>query len=277
MIPTRRYPSLTLQFLAFYTVLSFIFIVVGFEKRVEAGEVFNKLPSLKQALALAARHYSKGEISKSVAVFEVKRNYDLMLARREQLEISREVQEHFEKALTQAEKKFEEGEGDVSQSGITKLKLGLAGTLNDISQFNSDIALAQLYLEKYMGIQWAGKLDISGPQFRPVDFPFKTMGEYLNSRASATKINKPDRLFDLKEALIKVIKAREKLNLAAQNRKMTRALLVTEVANYDFGIGNEADLFEALIIYTRVLVGYFEAVYEFNLSVHRFAKIDGLP
>ena len=54
---------------------------------------------------------------------------------------------------------------------------------------------------------------------------------------------------------------------------MTRALLVTEVANYDFGIGNEADLFEALIIYTRVLVGYYEAVHTFNVSVHHFHSL----
>nr|NIQ01670.1 hypothetical protein [Nitrospinaceae bacterium]NIR55677.1 hypothetical protein [Nitrospinaceae bacterium]NIS86121.1 hypothetical protein [Nitrospinaceae bacterium]NIT82965.1 hypothetical protein [Nitrospinaceae bacterium]NIU45168.1 hypothetical protein [Nitrospinaceae bacterium] len=55
-----------------------------------------------------------------------------------------------------------------------------------------------------------------------------------------------------------------------------RALLVTEVANYDFGLGNEGDLFEALMIYTRVLVGYYEALYGFNRSVYHFVKINGL-
>ena len=57
------------------------------------------------------------------------------------------------------------------------------------------------------------------------------------------------------------------MQLARKNRKITRALLVSEVANYDFGIGDPADLFQALIIYTRVLSGYYDSVYKFNLSV----------
>ena len=77
----------------------------------------------------------------------------------------------------------------------------------------------------------------------------------------------------MREALIEVNKTREQLTLAGKNRKITRALLVTEAANYDFGIGNEADLFEALIIYTRVLVGYYEAIHTFNVAVHRFHSL----
>ena len=83
------------------------------------------------------------------------------------------------------------------------------------------------------------------------------------------KVLKESNLYKLKEAMIEVNKAREQLALARKNRKMTRALLVTEAANYDFGIGNEADLFEALIIYTRVLVGYYEAMHSFNVAVYR--------
>ena len=72
--------------------------------------------------------------------------------------------------------------------------------------------------------------------------------------------------------MIEINRARAKVQLSSDNRKITRALLVTEVANYDFGIGDEADLFEALIIYTRILVGHFEALYEFNLSVSAFER-----
>ena len=61
--------------------------------------------------------------------------------------------------------------------------------------------------------------------------------------------------------------AKKKMQLARKSRKMTRALLVSEVANYDFGIGNPADLFQVLIIYTRVLTGYYESIYKFNLSI----------
>ena len=212
-------------------------------------------------------------ISQADVALEVKRNYSLILARREQLEISNEVKGHFEKAVTQAEKKFEEGDEDISQSAITKLKLGLAGTLNDISQFNSDIALAQLRLEKYLRVRWAQGTDISGPKFQPVTFPHKTVSEFLQSDSSGSKTSKESGLYDLREAFIEVNKTREQLTLAGKNRKITRALLVTEAANYDFGIGNEADLFEALIIYTRVLVGYYEAIHTFNVAVHRFHSL----
>jgi hypothetical protein len=240
-------------------------------------QTLNKLPSLEQALEMSVVRYSSEKpstqaTSQSVVALEIKRNYGLILARREQLEISKEVKGHFEKAVTQAEKKFEEEDENITQSAITKLKLGLAGTLNDISQFNSDIELAQLRLEKYLGVQWAKGVDISGPKFYPMDFPHKTVSEFLKSNGSG-KTSKGSGLFDLREAIIEVNKAREQLTLASKNRKMTRALLVTEVANYDFGIGNEADLFEALIIYTRVLVGYYEAVYTFNVSVHRFHSL----
>ena len=68
-------------------------------------------------------------------------------------------------------------------------------------------------------------------------------------------------------AFLKVNKTKKKMQLARKNRKMTRALLVSEVANYDFGIGDPGDLFQALIIYTRVLSGYYESVYKFNLSI----------
>jgi len=264
------------RFIPLYTLLV-IFLYGCQEARVEALQTLDKLPSLEQALEMSVSRYSSDKpstaTSQSNIALEVKRNYDLILARREQLEISREVKEHFEKAVTQAEKKFEEGDEDISQSAITKLKLGLTGTLNDILQFNSDIALAQLRLEKYLGVRCAQGMDISGPKFQTVDFPHKTVNEFLKSKASDSKILKRSGLFDLREALIEVNKAREQLTLAGKNRKMTRALLVTEAANYDFGIGNEADLFEALIIYTRLLVGYYEVIHTFNVAVYRFHSL----
>ncbi len=277
MIPSHHRPHPSARLLPLFVLL----VVFSFgcqEARVEAIQTLDKLPSLEQALEMSVIQYSSGKsstqgISQPDIALEVKRNYDLILARREQLEISKEVQGHFEKAVTQAEKKFEEGDEDISQSAITKLKLGLAGTLNDISQFNSDITLAQLRLEKYLGVRWTKGVDISSPKFQPVNFSHKTVGEFLKSVSSGSKTSKESGLYNLREAIIEVNKTREQLTLAGKNRKITRALLVTEAANYDFGIGNEADLFEALIIYTRVLVGYYEAIHAFNVAVHRFHSL----
>jgi hypothetical protein len=224
--------------------------------------ILDKLPSLEQALKMSHLRDSA----------EVMQNYSLILARREQLEISNEVKGHFEKAVTQAEKKFKEEDGDISQSAITKLKLGLAGTLNDIVKFNGDIALAKLKLEKFLKIRWAERVDISEPKFQPVEFPYQS-GDGSIACIKSGMGEKESDLFELRESIIEARKAQGQLDLASKNRKMTRALLVTEAANYDFGIGNEADLFEALIIYTRVLVGYHEAVHTFNVAVHRFASL----
>ncbi len=268
------------RFLPLYTLLVIFLCGCQGTPRVETVEVVETLknfPSLDQALEMSAVRYSSGKSSTVIpqldVALEVKRNYDLILARREQLEISKEVKGHFEKAADQAEKKFEAGDDDISQSAITKLKLGLAGTLNDISRFNSDIALAQLRLEKYLGVRWAQDVDISGPKFQSVTFPHKTVGEFMKSDTSGSKTPKGAELFNLREAIIEINKAREQLALGRKNRKMTRALLVTEAANYDFGIGNEADLFEALIIYTRVLVGYYETIHTFNVEVYRFHSL----
>lgn len=233
-----------------------------------AGEALKTLPSIEKILQL-----SPGQ-APSVAL-EVRTHHDLILVRREQLKVSRKVRNHFEKAIKGANKKLEKGEGEVTQSALTKLKLGLAGSLNDISQFQSDIALAQLHLEKILDIRWAESLDISGPKLKPEDFPYKSLADYIATDPSRVSPSLKADEFNLKVAMVAVNKARDQLELARKSRKMTRALLVTEVANYDFGIGNEGDLFEALMIYTQVLVGYYDAIHNFNVSVYRIRSLAG--
>ena len=42
------------------------------------------------------------------------------------------VRDHFQKAVEKSTEIFDSGEGDVSQADLTKLKLGLSRTLNNI-------------------------------------------------------------------------------------------------------------------------------------------------
>ena len=98
------------------------------------------------------------------------------------------------------------------------------------------------------------------------------MGKSLLIVESPTKVNTLKKGSVLKKEFLQVIEANKKMQLARKNRKMTRALLVSEVANYDFGIGDSGDLFQALIIYTRVLNGYYDSVYNFNLLVAKFDR-----
>ena len=91
--------------------------------------------------------------------------------------------------------------------------------------------------------------------------------DFSHSLNQAERQITPEKRLSLEKGFIKAVEAQDKMNLAKKTRKITRALLVGEVANYDFGIGSSGDLFEALIIYTRVLKGYYQSIYNFNLSV----------
>ena len=76
------------------------------------------------------------------------------------------------------------------------------------------------------------------------------------------------------KAYIAVQASNAKMMIGKKNRKITRALLITEVANYYFGIGNSEALFEALIIYTRVFSSYLDSIYAFNLAVVKLEKLN---
>jgi len=253
-------------------------VLISMSPNVSAQTAILKaLPSLAEAIQLARSHHShaskssdenKTYLSDAELVYQVKENYYGIQVKYEQLEISKEVRGHFEKAVTEAEKKYESDDGEVTQSAITKLKLGLSGTLNDLVQFENDKKLFQLRLGKLMGREIREDIEIGERSLKQLEFKFQMVAEYPAVHKSSARNH-----FELKEAMIEINRSRAKIHLASDNRKMTRALLVTEVANYDFGIGDEGDLFEALIIYTRVLVGYFEALYQFNLSVSAFERI----
>ncbi|MBC8285216.1 MAG: hypothetical protein H8E32_15490, partial [Nitrospinae bacterium] len=120
-------------------------------------------------------------------------------------------------------------------------------------------------LSDILNNEYQPNADLLEPDIFPLKFEFKKFEKWVLQNGDTSGANKKDIL--LNKAFLKVIEAMKKMKLARKNRKMTRALLVSEVANYDFGIGSSGDLFQALIIYTRVLSGYYESVYKFNLSV----------
>jgi hypothetical protein len=110
----------------------------------------------------------------------------------------------------------------------------------------------------------------------PVDFKFDDYKKWFKDSGLAAFAKDLNNELDLKVGYLKAVENRGKLQLAQKNRKITRALLVSEAANYDFGIGDPGDLFEALIIYTRVLGGYYDAIYNFNVSVAELNRVKAL-
>lgn len=231
------------------------------------------LPDLQKAV-MEVRSIYAGEDASFLAdkEYRVQKFYYQVQSKTQKLEILKEVKGHFEKAVTKAEEKYDSGEEEVSQSAITKLKLGLAGTLNDIIELESEVKLARLSLASIFKDNSFPAREMLDSDIKPADFKFanydawfKVSGLVANTGLNSEQYS--DTELALKTSFIKVVETRGKLNLSKANRKITRALLVSEVANYDFGIGEAGDLFEALIIYTRVLSGYYDSVYNFNLAV----------
>jgi hypothetical protein len=277
-----------------------IFFVTVCDTRANGQE--NIIPSLDETIRLALKLNALSSLGKTVhspeeVTFLVKKYYYQIQAQLEQLDIAEEVQGHFEKAVNKSEEILEEGEDDISQSDITKLKLGLSDTLNDIVGLKHEMHVAKLSLGRLIGRELTPDTRIVEKDVLPVEFPPKTFEDFLEMAGSPTgsesasenthtapsgstsdlkgKLGGEDRL-TLHKTFIAVDEAREKVKLGKRNRRITRALLVAEVANYDFGIGDSGSLFEALIIYTRVLRGYYDSIYIFNLAVAELEKTAAL-
>jgi hypothetical protein len=232
------------------------------------------LPGLQKAVE-DIRFHHKGEGLSFLAEkeYQVRKYYYEIQSKMQKLEILEEVKEHFEKAVTKSEEKYDSGEEEVSQSSITKLKLGLAGTLNDILELDSDITVARLSMADMFNENYSVDAEMRESVIDPVDFKFDDYKKWFKDSGLAAFTKNLNNELDLKVGYLKAVENRGKLQLAQKNRKITRALLVSEAANYDFGIGDPGDLFEALIIYTRVLGGYYDAIYNFNVSVAELNRV----
>ena len=234
------------------------------------GEI-TPIPSLNNILNEARTSFSgkNNSITLEDMLFKIKKFYYQIQYLDQKLEILNEVKGHFEKAISKAEEKYDEGEEDISQSDITKLKLGLAGTLNNIYEVETGSQISRLSLSDSFDNKYSPNAELVESSISPIKFEFNNFHAWEENHSKHPE--KLKRELILKKDFLQVVEAKKKMQLARKNRKMTRALLVSEVANYDFGIGDSGDLFQALIIYTRVLNGYYDSVYNFNLLV---AKLD---
>jgi len=239
---------------------SALILIVFTVNSSEAGGGVFTIPPLDKIIPLALEIEKSGPRSKSEIIYLVKEHYYQIQYKTNQLGVAEEVKKRFGTAIEKAEERYDKGEGEVSQSDITKLKLGLSGALNDIIELEDEILINKLALAGLTGLDFTTKSELEEDTIQPVQFPKKNFEKVFGEKYSFA-------LFHLKKALLKVEENRSKMNLAQGSRKITRALLITEVANYDFGIGNSGDLFQALVIYTRVLSGYYETVYNFNIAV----------
>lgn len=242
-----------------YGLYAVLLMVMTVRPSEGGGGAFT-IPPLDKILPLAIEKNNDSSRSVSETKYLVTKYYFQTQYRTNQLGVAKEVEKRFGTALEKAEERYEEGEDDISQSDITKLKLGRTGSSHDVIKFDSEIHISKLALAEITGLELSKESTLEDDTIQPVDFPKKSFKEVFGKTPRVSQ-------FEHKKAFLKVEEARDQLDLAKGSRRITRALLVTELANYDFGIGSSGDLFQALIIYTRVLSGYYETVYNFNMAV----------
>ncbi len=258
---TTRFNSPWQQLLSFLKGSLFVVILlVSTVHSSEGGGGAFTIPPLDKIVPLAIEKNQNSSKSINENKYLAEKYYYQVQFKTNQLGIAEEVRKRFGTALEKAEEKYEEGEGDISQSDITKLKLGRTGAEHDVIKLEHEIHIAKLELAELTGLDLSKESTLEEGTIQPVNFPSKSFKEVFGTTHR-------DSGLEQKKAFIKVDKTRAQLDLAKGSRKITRALLVTELANYDFGIGDSGDLFQALIIYTRVLSGYYETVYNFNMAV----------
>ena len=255
--------------------------------------------SLQELIELSLDYNSKNRANKKYLppehiTFLVKKYFYQIETQVEQLDTAKEVRDHFQKAVEKSKEIFDLGEGDVSQADLTKLKLGLSNTLNNIIDLEHDIQIGKLNLGKLINQELRDGNDITVTDPIPIDFPYKSFDGYLKAKnltpqakkiiseagivsneinvEQSTKLTEENSLL-LYKAFLGVTSSKDKVMLGKKNRKFTRALLVSEVANYDFGIGDSQELFESLIMYTRVYNSYLDSIYTLNVSAAELEKL----
>ena len=255
--------------------------------------------SLQKLIELSLDYNSKNRANKKYLppehiTFLVKKYFYQIETQVEQLDTAKEVRNHFQKAVEKSKEIFDSGEGDVSQADLTKLKLGLSNTLNNIIDLEHDIQIGKLNLGKLINQELPDGHGITVTDPIPIDFPYTSFDDYMIAKnltpqskkiagkigivsneihvEQPTKLTEENRLL-LYKAYLGVTSSKDKVMLGIKNRKITRALLVAEVANYDFGIGDSKELFEALIMYTRVFSSYLDSIYTLNVSAAELEKL----
>ena len=80
---------------------------------------------------------------------------------------------------------------------------------------------------------------------------------------------------DAERAFIAFERAAAMIDFARAGRKSARGLLVLTVTNYDLGIGDAEELFEAYGAYTETSTDYFRAVHDYNVAVAELSRAVG--
>jgi outer membrane protein len=80
---------------------------------------------------------------------------------------------------------------------------------------------------------------------------------------------------DVRRRYLEVQETQQKLEAAQTARRAARALMVSNLANFNLGIGEAKDIFESLGLYTRMASDYYMTVRDFNIAAAKLTQATG--
>ncbi|HJP18514.1 MAG TPA: TolC family protein [Nitrospinota bacterium] len=218
----------------------------------------------------------KNRRNKDKTVYKIKTlYYDLLLAK-ELIQLADEVKSNFEKAYEKAGKKLESEDPDITQQDVLKLKLGLVGSKDELNGLEHDKKEIIQSLKYNLGIPRNKIFDIKSKRLRQEKIDLKKVESNLDLNLSnKSSFKEKEDTFRITKVFLRINKANDSIKTAREARKVSRGLLVTNLANFDFGIGEAKDLFESLFIYMRSVKNYLKKIHEFNIALAELAYETG--
>ena len=206
--------------------------------------------------------------NKGKTVYKIKTlYYDLLLAK-ELIQLADEVKSNFEEAYEKAEKKLESEDPDITQQDVLKLKLGLVGSKDELNGLEHDKKEINESLKYKLGILGNKIFDIKSKRLKQEKIDLKKVeGNIDLTLSNKSSFKEKEEIFRITKVFLKINKANDSIKTAREARKVSRGLLVTNLANFDFGIGEAKDLFESLFIYRRSVKNYLTKIHEYNIAV----------
>ena len=210
-----------------------------------------------------AKSWRKKEI-----VYRIKKLYYDLLLTKELIKLAEDVKSHFEKATEKAEKKLQSEDPDITQQDVLKLKLGLVGSKDELNRLEHDRKAIIESLKYELNIPREKKIDIKSKRLKQEKIELKKIkADFKLDSDDKSSLKGKEVMFKIAKVYLKINKADDSIKIARDARKVSRGLLVTNLANFDFGIGEAKDLFESLFIYMRSVKNYLEKVHEYNLAI----------
>ena len=205
---------------------------------------------------------------KEETVYKIKTLYYDLLLTKELIKLAEDVKSNFEKAYEKADEKLESEDPEITQQDVLKLKLGLAGSKDELNSLDYEEKEIIESLKYELGISRNKKFDIKTRRLRQEKIDLKKIKRDFDLTFSdKSSLKKKEDIFRITKVFLKINKAENGIKIAREVRKVSRGLLVTNLANFDFGIGEAKDLFESLFIYMRSVKNYFKKIHRYNLAI----------